>query len=372
MAPAERSESGTFFTPSQLVSAVVRATLAAWLSRRLRMREEDAAALLDAPDSPHPRRAVARITVLDPAVGSGAFLLGALEQLARGDGWSARRGAASGAPAESLRRGSQSRGGATDRAAALARRHRARPHRESRVRATAAQPRQRGAPGGQSARAGHPGVERHRAAGSRRGAGPASRPALATATGRDKARILRSLRRLETSVAATMLKRAEESTRSRLDELMDQGRADDPLRRSPRARAAGARRARRAARPPAVPLERSAADSSATAPCPGSTTRASSAMCSPAADSTSSWATRRGSAPRSCRRRCVAICVRAIAGGRAPVAAAATAISPICRWRSWSAHRSWWRPTAPSGSCCPPSSPPRRTPPPRVRWSPSA
>jgi type I restriction-modification system DNA methylase subunit len=81
MAPAERSESGTFFTPSRLVSAVVRATLAAWLSRRLRVSEERAASLLDSPDA-RTRDALARITVLDPAVGSGAFLLGALEQLA--------------------------------------------------------------------------------------------------------------------------------------------------------------------------------------------------------------------------------------------------------------------------------------------------
>jgi len=81
MAPAERSESGTFFTPSRLVSAVVRATLAAWLSRRLRVSEERAASLLDSPDA-RTRDALARITVLDPAVGSGAFLLGALRLLA--------------------------------------------------------------------------------------------------------------------------------------------------------------------------------------------------------------------------------------------------------------------------------------------------
>jgi hypothetical protein len=80
MDPEERSDSGTFYTPVRLVEAVVRATLAAWLARRLACDDATAERRLVDPD-PATRDALAAITILDPAVGSGAFLLGALDLL---------------------------------------------------------------------------------------------------------------------------------------------------------------------------------------------------------------------------------------------------------------------------------------------------
>jgi hypothetical protein len=80
MAPSERSESGTFYTPARLVRALVRASLAAYLARRLGLNEAQAEWRLEQPDTAT-RAILERITILDPAAGSGAFLLGALEQL---------------------------------------------------------------------------------------------------------------------------------------------------------------------------------------------------------------------------------------------------------------------------------------------------
>ncbi|HEU5169314.1 MAG TPA: N-6 DNA methylase [Gemmatimonadales bacterium] len=90
MEPTARRRSGTFYTPAALVRSLVRAGLVVWLARRLALSEPAADALLDAPDA-SARQALARVTILDPAVGSGAFLLGALELLARGDGRRAAR-----------------------------------------------------------------------------------------------------------------------------------------------------------------------------------------------------------------------------------------------------------------------------------------
>jgi hypothetical protein len=81
MEPAARRRSGTFYTPAPLVHALVRAALAAWLAPRAGCSEERADGLLDDRD-PFTRRALRRLTILDPAVGSGAFLLGALDILA--------------------------------------------------------------------------------------------------------------------------------------------------------------------------------------------------------------------------------------------------------------------------------------------------
>ena len=80
MDPAERSDSGTFYTPARLVSAIVRATVAAHLAGQLRISEAEADRRLEAPD-PATRSVLDRLTVLDPAAGSGAFLLGALHLL---------------------------------------------------------------------------------------------------------------------------------------------------------------------------------------------------------------------------------------------------------------------------------------------------
>lgn len=80
MDPAERSDSGTFYTPARLVGALVRATVVAHLAGQLRIGEAEADRRLEAPD-PATRAVLDRLTVLDPAAGSGAFLLGALHLL---------------------------------------------------------------------------------------------------------------------------------------------------------------------------------------------------------------------------------------------------------------------------------------------------
>ena len=82
MDPLERRHSGTFFTPAALVQDIVKAGLAATLAHRYAL----GAAAHDwvyggtAPPRPPDLRS---LTVIDPAVGSGAFLLGALEELVR-------------------------------------------------------------------------------------------------------------------------------------------------------------------------------------------------------------------------------------------------------------------------------------------------
>lgn len=85
MAAGERSDTGTFYTPTRLVMALVRATLSDHLDRRFRCGAPEAERRLDDPD-PATRRVLAATTILDPAVGSGAFLLGALEILSRAAG----------------------------------------------------------------------------------------------------------------------------------------------------------------------------------------------------------------------------------------------------------------------------------------------
>ncbi|MBS1241313.1 MAG: hypothetical protein H6R40_740, partial [Gemmatimonadetes bacterium] len=76
----ERSGSGTFYTPAPLVRALVRATLAAQVAVRLGCPEAEAERRLDEPD-PAMVALLDQVTVLDPACGSGAFLLGALDLL---------------------------------------------------------------------------------------------------------------------------------------------------------------------------------------------------------------------------------------------------------------------------------------------------
>jgi hypothetical protein len=81
MEPAARRRSGTFYTPAPLVQGLLRAGLTAWLAPQAGCSEERAEQMLE---ERHPlvQRALRRITILDPAVGSGAFLLGALDLLA--------------------------------------------------------------------------------------------------------------------------------------------------------------------------------------------------------------------------------------------------------------------------------------------------
>jgi Eco57I restriction-modification methylase/N-6 DNA Methylase len=80
MAPDARRASGTFYTPASLVGAVIDAALVALLVNKLDCSESTAERCLQDPD-PETRKVLAGITVLDPAVGSGAFLLGALSRL---------------------------------------------------------------------------------------------------------------------------------------------------------------------------------------------------------------------------------------------------------------------------------------------------
>ncbi|HEV8149891.1 MAG TPA: N-6 DNA methylase [Gemmatimonadales bacterium] len=84
MEPEERHATGSYYTPAALVEAVVREALVVWLERRARVAPAEARRRLDDPDL-QTRRRLREIRLLDPAVGSGAFLLGALRLLAGPD-----------------------------------------------------------------------------------------------------------------------------------------------------------------------------------------------------------------------------------------------------------------------------------------------
>jgi hypothetical protein len=81
MDPDARHRSGTFYTPAPLVARLVDEALAERLAARLGVPAAEAARRMAA-RTPDVVAACARLTVLDPACGSGAFLLGALERLA--------------------------------------------------------------------------------------------------------------------------------------------------------------------------------------------------------------------------------------------------------------------------------------------------
>lgn len=80
MDPIARRDTGAFYTPPELVRAVVREALASHLAPRLGQSESAVADALDDPD-PALQRVLLDLRVLDPAVGSGAFLVGALDLL---------------------------------------------------------------------------------------------------------------------------------------------------------------------------------------------------------------------------------------------------------------------------------------------------
>jgi Eco57I restriction-modification methylase len=82
MAPESRHASGAFYTPARLVHEVLDSALAALLAERLHLAPDQARAALAEPTA-EVRTLVRRITVLDPACGSGAFLVGALDRLAQ-------------------------------------------------------------------------------------------------------------------------------------------------------------------------------------------------------------------------------------------------------------------------------------------------
>ncbi len=80
MEPAERKQQGTFFTPPALVDALLRDTLTAHLADRTATSTSRVARQLDDPDAAM-LQTLLDVTVLDPAAGSGAFLVGALALL---------------------------------------------------------------------------------------------------------------------------------------------------------------------------------------------------------------------------------------------------------------------------------------------------
>ncbi|HWA57616.1 MAG TPA: N-6 DNA methylase [Gemmatimonadales bacterium] len=82
MAADERHSTGAFYTPSRLVARLVDATLGRWLAPRLGCDGHEAGRRLEARE-PAALLPLKELTVLDPAVGSGAFLLGMLERLAQ-------------------------------------------------------------------------------------------------------------------------------------------------------------------------------------------------------------------------------------------------------------------------------------------------
>ncbi len=80
MAPDARHASGTFYTPARLVNGVLDAAMTALLASRLRCGDSEAEQRFKDPD-PAAAKILGSLTLLDPAVGSGAFLLGALDRL---------------------------------------------------------------------------------------------------------------------------------------------------------------------------------------------------------------------------------------------------------------------------------------------------
>jgi hypothetical protein len=91
MAPDERRASGSYYTPASLVREMVRAALEAALTHRHGLSAATAARWVHEGIAPRPAPNLRGLTVLDPAAGSGAFLLGALDELvalrrATGDG----------------------------------------------------------------------------------------------------------------------------------------------------------------------------------------------------------------------------------------------------------------------------------------------
>ena len=81
MDPDERRRSGSYYTPVTLVRDLVRAGLEAALVTRAGLSSAAAERWVHRGEAPSPAPDLRRFTVLDPAVGSGAFLLGALHEL---------------------------------------------------------------------------------------------------------------------------------------------------------------------------------------------------------------------------------------------------------------------------------------------------
>lgn len=87
MAPDRRGDTGSFYTPAPVVDRVVRESVAAYVAGRCpgvptRAITEGRPGPMPAASRYRVRRTLERVRVLDPACGSGAFLLGALHRLA--------------------------------------------------------------------------------------------------------------------------------------------------------------------------------------------------------------------------------------------------------------------------------------------------
>ena len=81
MDPDERRASGSYYTPASLVREMVRAGLEAALTHRFGISPGAAARWVHERIAPCPAPNLRGLTVLDPAAGSGAFLLGTLDEL---------------------------------------------------------------------------------------------------------------------------------------------------------------------------------------------------------------------------------------------------------------------------------------------------
>ena len=77
----ERRSSGSYYTPAPLVREIVRAGLEAVLTNRFAVRPGLASRWVHEHIAPAPAPDLRGLTVLDPAAGSGAFLLGVLDEL---------------------------------------------------------------------------------------------------------------------------------------------------------------------------------------------------------------------------------------------------------------------------------------------------
>lgn len=81
MAPDLRHQTGSYYTPAHLVLQVLERGLAACIAQRQGIEIDEASSRISGRDA-DALTVLRGITVLDPAAGSGAFLLGALELLA--------------------------------------------------------------------------------------------------------------------------------------------------------------------------------------------------------------------------------------------------------------------------------------------------
>ena len=229
MAPDARRTSGTYYTPAALVRSVLDAALVALVAGRTGCRESEAERRL-AERHPTVAAALDQVTLLDPAAGSGAFLLGGLDRLA------ALNVRGSESVAECRRRILQRNLFGVDRSASAVRLTELRlwlaviaEDPEERPERVAPLPnldcliRQGDSlfdpvGGGVTLRGADPGLAREIAALRRR---------LVTATGGEKRELVRALRAAEWRAAEASLRSAEAATSSRVSQCLEAARTVD-------------------------------------------------------------------------------------------------------------------------------------------------